>query len=140
MTSSPRPIVQVEGLSAVFPGETGGFRALEEVSFSFDAHQFICILGPSGSGKSTLLRILGGLLPPSHGSVILDGVPITGPSRQVGFVFQDANLMPWRTVLQNITLPLEVSRVPREEAKCQAMELVQLVGLAGFEHWMPSDL
>jgi NitT/TauT family transport system ATP-binding protein len=113
---------------------------LEEVSFSFDAHQFICILGPSGSGKSTLLRILGGLLPPSHGSVILDGVPITGPSRQVGFVFQDANLMPWRTVLQNITLPLEVSRVPREEAKCQAMELVQLVGLAGFEHWMPSDL
>jgi NitT/TauT family transport system ATP-binding protein len=140
MISSPRPIIQVENLHAVFPSETGGFRALEEVSFSIDAHRFICILGPSGSGKSTLLRILGGLLPPSHGSVILDGTPITGPSRRVGFVFQDANLMPWRTVLQNIILPLEVSRCSREEAISRAMELIQLVGLNGFEHWMPSDL
>jgi len=140
MTSSPRPIIQVEGLNAVFQSEAGGFRALQSVSFAIDAHQFICVLGPSGSGKSTLLRILGGLLTPSRGSVILDGAPIAGPSRRVGLVFQDANLMPWRTVLQNILLPLEVALVPRQEAISRAMELIQLVGLAGFEHWMPSDL
>lgn len=140
MTSSPRPIIQVDGLSAIFQSGAGGFHALQDVSFTIDAHQFICILGPSGSGKSTLLRILGGLLPPSRGSVILDGAPITGPSRRVGFVFQDASLMPWRTVLENILLPLEVSQVPRQEAISRAMDLIQLVGLTGFEYWMPSDL
>lgn len=140
MISSPKPFIQVEDLSAIFQSEAGGFSALQGVSFAVDAHQFICILGPSGSGKSTLLRILGGLLPPSRGSVILDGAPITGPSRRVGFVFQDANLMPWRTVLQNILLPLEVAQVPRQESISRAMDLIQLVGLAGFEHWMPSDL
>ncbi len=140
MISSHKSIIQVESLSAVFKSEAGGFRALEDVSFTIDAHQFICVLGPSGSGKSTLLRILGGLLPPSRGSVILDGESISGPSRKVGFVFQDANLMPWRTVLQNIMLPLEVGGVPHERAVSRAKDMVRLVGLVGFEHWMPSDL
>jgi NitT/TauT family transport system ATP-binding protein len=140
MTSSNRPIIQADALGAVFPSEAGGFHALEKVSFAIDNHQFTCVLGPSGSGKSTLLRILGGLLTPSGGSVWLDGQPVTGPSQRVGFVFQDSNLMPWRTVLQNIILPLEINQVSRDTAISLAMDLIQMVGLSGFEHWMPSEL
>jgi NitT/TauT family transport system ATP-binding protein len=134
------PILQAQELSAVFPNKNGGLQALDQVSFSVAPRQFICVLGPSGSGKSTLLRILGGLLPPTSGRILFDGSPIKGPSRRVGLVFQDSNLMPWRTVIENITLPLEVKRVSKVEAVFQALELVKLVGLGGFEDWMPRNL
>jgi NitT/TauT family transport system ATP-binding protein len=140
MNSSNNPILQVQELNAVFPNKNGGLQALDQVSFSILPQQFVCVLGPSGSGKSTLLRILGGLLPPTSGSVFFNGTPIQGPSRKVGLVFQDANLMPWRTVIENITLPLEVKNVPGKEARTQALDLVHLVGLDGFEEWLPGDL
>jgi NitT/TauT family transport system ATP-binding protein len=135
-----KTILHARELSAVFPDKNGGLQALEQVSFSISSRQFVCILGPSGSGKSTLLRILSGLLPPTTGDVFFDGLPVKGPSRRVGLVFQDANLMPWRTVLENITLPLEVTRISKGDAKDQAIKLVSLVGLEGFEDWMPRDL
>jgi NitT/TauT family transport system ATP-binding protein len=140
MNSLSKSIIEVQGLSAVFPNKDGPLRALDEISFSIPPQEFICILGPSGSGKSTLLRILGGLLPPTTGKVTFNGAPIQGPSRQIGLVFQDANLMPWRTVLENITLPLEITNVPKADAEEDARQLVQLVGLEGFEGWMPPDL
>lgn len=130
----------VQELSAVFPDKNGGLLALDKVSFSIPPQNFVCILGLSGSGKSTLLRILGGLLPPSSGSVLFDGSPLQGPSRRVGLVFQDSNLMPWRNVIQNITLPLEIRKVAKPEAEKRAQELVKLVHLEGFEDWMPRDL
>jgi len=133
-------LIQVQGLSAEFLNKDGPLRALDEVSFSIPPQEFICILGPSGSGKSTLLRILGGLLPPTHGKGGFNGSPVQGPSRHIGFVFQDANLMPWRTVLENITLPLEITNVPKSDAEDGARRLVKLVGLEGFEDWMPPDL
>lgn len=133
-------IIKVQGLSAEFPNKDGALRALDAVSFSIPPQEFICILGPSGSGKSTLLRILGGLLPPTYGKVAFNGSPVQGPSRQIGLVFQDANLMPWRTVLENITLPLEITNIPKSDAKEDARRLVKLVGLEGFEDWMPPDL
>jgi len=135
-----KPILQASHLGAIFPDNNGGLKALEQISFSVIKRQFVCVLGPSGSGKSTLLRILSGLLPPTTGGVFFDGSPITGPSRRVGLVFQDANLMPWRTVLENITLPLEVIQMSKEEAREQAFKMVKLVGLEGFENWMPRDL
>jgi NitT/TauT family transport system ATP-binding protein len=115
-------------------------HVLDRISFEVYASEFVCVLGPSGSGKSTLLRILGGLLSPTAGRVDLDGQPVTRPRRGVGIVFQNANLMPWRTVLENISLPLEMQNLPREESQSRARELVELVGLAGFEDTLPLNL
>jgi ABC-type nitrate/sulfonate/bicarbonate transport system ATPase subunit len=134
------PILRVRALSAVFPNGNGGLRALEGVSFDVNPQEFVCILGPSGSGKSTLLRILAGLLLPTAGEVLYRCEPIHGPQRNVGFVFQKANLMPWRSVLQNITLPLELGEMPRAAASEKALEMVELVGLQGFENSLPRDL
>jgi NitT/TauT family transport system ATP-binding protein len=102
--------------------------------------EFVAIVGPSGCGKSTLLRILAGLLVPTEGRVHLDGRALSVPRRQVGFVFQNVNLMPWRTVLRNVTLPLEVAGMPKPQAEQRARELVALVGLAGFEQAFPKAL
>jgi NitT/TauT family transport system ATP-binding protein len=87
-----------------------------------------------------LLRILAGLLLPTKGEVIFEGEQLTGPRREIGIVFQKANLMPWRSVLENVYLPLELMDVPRTETKLQAQALVDLVGLGGFEDWLPRDL
>ncbi len=134
------PVLSVRGLSMTYPGESGGLKALQGVSFNLYPQEFACLLGPSGSGKSTLLRIVAGLLLPTHGEVLFHGQPVTGPRRAVGFVFQKANLMPWRTVLQNVTLPLELEELPRAQAVTIAREMLELVGLTGFEDSLPRDL
>lgn len=142
-----QPVLSVRRLDAVFADGNGGLQALEQLSFEVYPNEFVCVLGPSGCGKSTLLRILAGLLPPTGGEVLFDGEPIRAPRRQVGFVFQKANLMPWRTVLENILLPLEVGppQAPHllgkwGEEKGAAITLVELVGLQGFEHTLPRNL
>jgi len=141
MTSSAdKPIVVINHLSAIFDNGNGGLRALEDISFSVCSQEFVSVLGPSGSGKSTLLRILAGLLPPTQGQVLYQGEALSGPRRGVGLVFQRANLMPWRTVLENITLPLELLGTPRQTTLERAQELVNLVGLQGFEDSLPRDL
>lgn len=132
--------ISVRELSAVFPNENGGLQALERISFDVWPQEFVCVLGPSGSGKSTLLRILAGLLKPTAGEVRYDGEPLLGPRHGIGFVFQKSNLMPWRSVVENITLPLELAGWPRQRAVSQAQEMVELVGLQGFEKALPRDL
>ncbi len=133
-------LLQVKDLGVTFVDEKGSLQALKGVNFSVEREQFICVVGPSGSGKSTLVRVLAGLLPPTIGEVILDGSRITKPRRGVGIVFQKANLMPWRSVIRNITLPLEIQNSPPERATERAQELIDLVGLTGFEDWLPRDL
>jgi NitT/TauT family transport system ATP-binding protein len=137
---STYPAIQVINLSAVFANGNGGLQALDRISFAVWPQEFVCVLGPSGSGKSTLLRILAGLLKPTSGQVLYDGNPLQGPRRKTGFVFQKANLMPWRDVLANITLPLEINAAPRRTSWARAQEMVELVGLDGFEHTLPRDL
>ncbi|MCU0487346.1 MAG: ABC transporter ATP-binding protein [Anaerolineales bacterium] len=139
-TPAPIPVLVVDELSAVFPNDNGGLHALDRVSFEVCPQEFICILGPSGSGKSTLLRILAGLLPATGGKVLMNGEPVSGPRHGIGFVFQKANLMPWRTVLENIWLPLELIGFPPEQYLAAAQEMVELVGLQGFENSLPRDL
>jgi len=134
------PVLEVRELSTVFPNGNGGLQALDRLSFDVCPEEFVCVLGPSGCGKTTLLRALAGLLPPTHGEIFFHGTPLVGPRRGVGFVFQKANLMPWRTVLQNITLPLEIYGVPLEKRLQRARELIELVGLQGFESTLPRDL
>jgi NitT/TauT family transport system ATP-binding protein len=136
----PESILTVRELSAVFSNGNGGLQALDHITFKVLPQQFVCILGPSGSGKSTLLRILGGLLSPTEGEVRYKSEILAGPRREVGLVFQKANLMPWRDVLQNILLPLELQNIPPNVAANRAQELVDLVGLNGFEHTLPRDL
>ncbi len=132
MTSSP--ILTIRDLSAVFPDNNGGLQALERISFEVCPREFVAVLGPSGSGKSTLLRILAGILRPTAGEV--DFASHQQP--RIGMVFQQANLMPWRTVLQNITLPLELEN--EAQAVSRARELIELVGLQGFESNWPREL
>jgi NitT/TauT family transport system ATP-binding protein len=130
------PVLTVRDLSAVFPDNNGGLRALEGVSFEVCPREFVCVLGPSGSGKSTLLRILAGLLPPTSGEVTFHG----GEQPRIGMVFQQANLLPWRTVIENLTLPLELAGMEGGAARRAAVEMMDLVGLDGFEGYWPRDL
>jgi NitT/TauT family transport system ATP-binding protein len=130
------PILTVHNLSAVFPDSNGGLRALNRVSFEVCPQEFVCVLGPSGSGKSTLLRILAGLLPPTSGKVTFHG----GEHPGIGMVFQQANLMPWRTVSENLTLPLELAGMESSAARQKAQEMMELVGLDGFDSYWPRDL
>lgn len=134
------PVLVVRGVSAVFSNKEEGLQALDRLTFSVYPQEFVCVLGPSGSGKSTLLRILSGLLLPTEGEVFYQGRPLSGPQRKVGLVFQKANLMPWRTVIENITLPLELQKAPTETVRERSQELIELVGLQGFENTLPRDL
>jgi NitT/TauT family transport system ATP-binding protein len=129
------PILAVHELSVTFPDPYGGLHALDTLSFAIQPREFVCVLGPSGSGKSTLLRILAGLLEPTAGSYTF-----AGGRPKIGMVFQESNLMPWRTALENITLPLELQGVSPDEARLRAQELIDLVGLQGFESSWPRDL
>jgi len=137
---SSEPILHVEHVSVTFPSPQGGLGALGDVAFEIHQGEFVCVLGPSGCGKSTLLRVLSGLLEPTTGQVHLHGAPLDGPSGDVGIVFQKTNLMPWRTVLKNITLPLEIQGTNGAEAQERAVDLIRLVGLEGFEHSYPDEL
>jgi len=131
-----KPILTVKDLDVVFPDNNGGLHALEEISFEVCPRDFICFLGPSGSGKTTLLRILAGLLQPTSGKVSF----IRNQEPKIGMVFQQANLMPWRTVLDNIKLPLELEGIEKTKADLKAQEMIELVGLKGFEGSWPHDL
>jgi NitT/TauT family transport system ATP-binding protein len=135
-----RPILVVEGIEKIYLGRDGVLRALRDISFEVEAGEFVTLVGPSGCGKTTLLRILAGLLEPAAGKIYLDGHLLSKPRREVGFVFQAPSLLPWRTVLSNVTLPLEIQKQNGLSAKERALELLELVGLLGFENAYPHEL
>jgi NitT/TauT family transport system ATP-binding protein len=135
-----KPILSADHLQMTFPSPDAPLEALAEASFDVAPNEFVSLIGPSGCGKSTLLRILGGLVRPTSGRVLLDGVLLTAPQRQIGYVFQRSNLMPWRSALRNITLPLELQGVSSRDAQSRACELLELVGLSDFAEALPRDL
>lgn len=114
--------------------------ALQDINFTVDSGRFVSIIGPSGCGKTTLLNVIAGLQRPTRGEIFLDGQPIKGPGRNRAMVFQSAALMPWRTILQNVTYGLELQKYPKEHMLEIAHDLIQLVGLNGFEESYPREL
>ncbi len=121
--------------------------AIEDVSVSIKEHEFVAIVGPSGCGKSTFMKLCTGLKPPTKGTVIVDGKPVTGPLKITGMAFQSSNLLPWRTTLDNVLLPLEIVqpyksnfKAKRAEYVERAMKLIETVGLKGWEHKFPWEL
>ena len=132
--------IAVNELSKLYSTSDGTVQALQQISFSVSEGEFVAVVGPSGCGKSTLLKVLAGLLPPSQGAAQLRGTPITGPRRDIGVVFQSPVLLPWRSVLDNVLLPVDVQRLGRDRHLKVATDLLSLVGLDGFERRYPWEL
>jgi NitT/TauT family transport system ATP-binding protein len=137
---APDAVIAVNGLSKTYETRQGNVPALDNVGFSVGEGEFIAIVGPSGCGKSTLLKILAGLITASAGTAFLRGTPITGPRRDIGMAFQSPVLFPWRSVLANVLLPVDVQRLGRERLRAAALDLIRLVGLDGFEDRYPWEL
>jgi NitT/TauT family transport system ATP-binding protein len=114
--------------------------AIASISFDLRAGAFVTLLGPSGCGKTTFLKIVGGLSRATSGVVQINGVDVDGPQPDFGIAFQQSNLMPWRSVLQNVLFPMEIRRENGPAATARALELLALVGLQGFEHASPAQL
>ncbi|MEE8394908.1 MAG: ABC transporter ATP-binding protein [bacterium] len=133
--------LRIDGVSKRFATEEGvPVQALAPTSFEVAEGEFVSIIGPSGCGKTTLFNIIGGLLESDSGRVLVDDQPIKGSHRAVGMVFQEESNFPWRTVLKNVALPLEVAGVARAERERIARHFIQLVGLEGFEQRYPAEL
>lgn len=115
-------------------------EAIKDISIDIERGEFITMVGPSGCGKSTILNIVSGLMRPTQGAVEVEGVPVQGVTRDVGYVTQQHNLMPWRTLLDNVAFPLEIAGVPKSERYDRASRLLKMVGLTGFEKSYPHEL
>ncbi len=140
-TLADLPFIRVENLRKRYPSLRGEpVDAIDSISFEVAEGEFISFVGPSGCGKTTLLNMLGGLVPPSDGTVRFEGTPGAGTKPRLGMVFQDAVLLPWRTVLQNVMLPIEVMGLEPKGGQARAQALIALVGLAGFENSFPFEL
>jgi NitT/TauT family transport system ATP-binding protein len=124
----------------VYEGSSDSVEALASVSLQIHRGEFVSILGPSGCGKSTLLMIVGGLVPPTEGSVIIDGAAVKGAQTDLGIVFQDPVLLEWRTSLGNVMIQAEARRLNNKIYLSRARHLLASVGLAGFEHKYPFEL
>jgi NitT/TauT family transport system ATP-binding protein len=135
-----RPMLSLKNISKRFFARDRVVRAIEGISLDIESGEFVTMVGPSGCGKSTLLNILSGLLPPTEGTVTLDGNPVRSVTRQIGYVTQQHNLMPWRTLIDNVSFPLQVARVGKSERYDRAAHLIEMVGLAGFEKAYPHEL
>src|SRR5215469_1159459 len=132
--------IHIEGLHKTYASSHGRVTALKEVNLSIKQNEFVTLVGPSGCGKSTLLKLIGALIRPSRGTLLFDGVPLLRPTRDVGIVFQDAVLLEWRTVLDNVLLPTEILGLDKVKSRNRAMDLINLVGLGGFEKRFPREL
>ena len=135
-----RPVYEIERLSKTYT--RNNLTALTDVHLTIHKGEFVSVIGSSGCGKSTLLKIMAGLLPPTTGRVVLEGRPVTGPRPDIGMMFQQATLLPWKTTIENIVLPIEIreGRAAAKAARGRAEDLLQLVGLGDFGNVYPGEL
>jgi NitT/TauT family transport system ATP-binding protein len=140
-TRAPGAEIQIAGLSKSYRTASGDMiHALQDIALTIAGGEFVSIVGPSGCGKSTLLKILAALTSPSTGTVTIAAAPPERSQRDIGFVFQEATLLPWLTVLRNVLVPADVAHVPRAKMQPRAMALLDLVGLTGFHDKYPNEL
>lgn len=135
-----RSVIQVVDLGLVYQTRGGAVRALEGVNVEAKEGEFISLVGPSGCGKSTMLKVLAGLLRPTTGVVRVNGAEVRGPTPDIGIVFQSPVLMAWRSVIKNVLLQIEIRRGDVKAYRRVAQDLIELVGLKGFEHAYPFQL
>lgn len=136
-----RALVAIRGVSQRFGADGAAVTALESIDLEIPDGQFVSVVGPSGCGKSTLLSLVAGLRLPSSGTVLCDGEPMTTPMpRKVGMIFQEANLLPWLSAVDNVAFPLKLRRVAKAERLAAARRMLELTGLAGFEDRLPHQL
>ena len=134
--TSAAPAASIRNVGKVF----GDYRALLDVNIDFPNGELTTLLGPSGCGKTTTLKIVGGLIEPTEGEVIVNGRKVSGPGPERAFVFQDFALLPWATVLRNVAFGLELRGVPKKEREEIASRYIEEVGLPGAEHKYPHEL
>ncbi len=137
-TNSDPAHISLHSLTKIFNYKKQEVVALKEISLKIQKGEFLSLIGPSGCGKSTLLRIIGGLIKPTKGHLSINGTDFE--TSQIGFVFQDPLLLPWRTALGNVCLPLEVKKTPKQDASDIAKSLLSLVGIQDFENCLPHEL
>ena len=141
MASPARAPILLEDVSKRYQTTSGPVLAVEQVSLSVRAEEFVSLLGPSGCGKSTVLGMIGGMVQPDGGRVLIDGEVITGPSpTKVAMVFQDPGLFPWRSALDNVGFGLELQGMPAARRREVALALLEPMGLRGFEAKYPREL
>src|SRR5262245_58183711 len=138
--SDDDPHVVVEAVAKTYDLKGDAIESIRGVSFSIGRAGFVSILGPSGCGKSTLLMMLAGIVPATSGRIVINGRPVAGPRRETSLVFQTPTLFPWRSVLANVLFPIEIFRGDREAAQAEALKLLEIAGLKGFEGRLPEQL
>ncbi|QEU97079.1 ABC transporter ATP-binding protein [Streptomyces kanamyceticus] len=135
-----RPAVRLGDVAVRFRTKRKDVTALRDVSLDIGAGEFVAIVGPSGCGKSTLLKLVAGLLTPSSGEVLIGDEHVRGPRRDIGYVFQRAALLDWRSARRNILLQAEMRKMPAARARARADDLIRMTGLDGFEDAYPHEL
>ena len=133
-------MIRLDRVSRTFQTRTGDLEALRDIDLLIDEHQFVAVIGRSGCGKSTLLRLIAGLLTPTDGTITIGGTPVLQPRRDVALMHQRPALLPWRKVLGNVMLPVEILGWRRAAHRARAAELLDSVGLAGFHDRHPHEL
>ena len=135
-------LIEIKGVTHAYKTPAGPLPVLDNLELSVPEGEFCAVVGPSGCGKSTLTRLVSGLMKPDTGEVWLHGERVKGPRKTVGMAFQNPVLLEWRTILQNVILPLEIvaASMPQKDREARAMQLIEMVGLKGFENKRPSEL
>jgi NitT/TauT family transport system ATP-binding protein len=140
VTAAREPLVSVTNVQKTYFTRQAPVQAVASASVDVARGEFVSLLGPSGCGKSTLLMMIAGLEQPTGGSIMLGGSEVKEPRREIGVIFQDASLLPWKSALENVLFPARILKLPIEIYRERAQELLAMVGLAGFEHKKPSQL
>jgi NitT/TauT family transport system ATP-binding protein len=140
MAAAPDTLLKIDDLKVNFETAEGPIVAVDGVSFDVRPGEFLSIIGPSGCGKSTVFNVIGGLLSYRHGNVAVSGETIAGPHKSIGMVFQEESTFPWRTVIDNVAFPLELTGMDKAQRTERARHFISLVGLDGFEKRYPNEL
>ena len=139
-TTESSDVIAIDGLTVTFSSKRATVTALEDIDLRVADGEFVAIAGPSGCGKSTLLKVVAGLTDASSGDVRLRGTRVQGPQREIGYVFQRAALLEWRSVRKNILLQAEMRGMPRQAAQQRCDQLIEMTGLTGFDQALPHEL